>query len=241
MSILFKILKVFGIDLPARMAEVRVNFEERFDLAKNSVEQTAQALVLLAALFFLVGLAALSAFGVGLVALYSWVSTNYGPFYGFAILGGILLLIAIITFATAMSKAKSWRDEHARNVAAKKRDLAEIHPERVAAAAEALEGPATRPLPPPESSGAIHGGDLIEPAALALSSVIKLPPMGNPAMDELLARLRISARRVADETVSALVRAIHQGGRAQLFAALGGAALLGLFLGRYSQHKTRDA
>ena len=84
---LFKILQLFGINLPARMAEVRVDVEERFDLAKDSVVQAAQTVAVLALLFFLTGLAALSAFGVGLIALYSWVSSNYGQFYGFAAIG----------------------------------------------------------------------------------------------------------------------------------------------------------
>jgi hypothetical protein len=48
---LFKILQLFGIDLPARMAEVRVDVEERFDLAKDSVEQAAQTAAVLALLF----------------------------------------------------------------------------------------------------------------------------------------------------------------------------------------------
>jgi hypothetical protein len=34
---LFRILKLVGIDIPARMAEVRINLDERFDLAKDSV------------------------------------------------------------------------------------------------------------------------------------------------------------------------------------------------------------
>jgi hypothetical protein len=114
---LFKILKLFGIDLPARMAEVRIGVEERFDLAKGSVEQAAQTAAVLALLFFLTGLAALCVFGVGLIALYSWVSRDYGEFYGLAAIGDVLILIAVITFAAAISKMSSWRDENAHHVA----------------------------------------------------------------------------------------------------------------------------
>ncbi len=160
---LFRILKLFGIDIPARMAEVRIDLEEHFDVARDSVQQAAQTAAALAALFFLASLAALSAFAVGLIALYSWVSNNYGQFYGLAAIGGILLLMAVVMFAIAMSKAKSWRDESASRVAAKKRELAQAHAERVAAAAEAIEGPAIRPpLPaPPPLSGATGAGDFI--------------------------------------------------------------------------------
>ena len=236
---LFKILKLFGLDIPARMSEVRIDLEERFDAAKDSVEQAAKTAALLAMLFFLASAAALSTFGVGLMALYSWVSSNYGQLYGFAAIGAVLLFIAIFMFAIAISKAKSWPGESARRVAAKKLELGQARAERVAAAAEAVEGPAIRPLlPPPQRSGATAAAsDLIEPLVWALSRTIKLPGMDNPAMDEVFARLRSSARGVAEETVEGLVRAIRYGDRPQLFAALGGAMFVGWFLGRHRQRK----
>jgi ABC-type multidrug transport system fused ATPase/permease subunit len=232
---LFKTLKLFGIDLPARMAEVRVDIEERFDLAKDSVEQAAQTAAVLALLYFVAGLAALSAFGVGLVALYSWVSSNYGQFYGFAAIGTILLFIALVMFASAISKAKSWSGESLRRGAAKKLELAQSRPERIAAATEVFEGPS---LPPrPRSSEAAAPNDLIEPLVRVLSGTIKLPTMGNPAMDEFVARLQSSARDVADDTVEGLTRAVQFGDRPQLFAALGGAMFVGWFLGRHNRRK----
>jgi Putative Actinobacterial Holin-X, holin superfamily III len=235
---LFKILKLFGIDLPARMADVRVAIEERFDLATDSIEQAAQTAAVLALLFLLAGLAALSAFGISLIALYSWVSSNYGQFYGFAAVGAILLCIAVVMFAGAISKAKSWSGESSTRVAGKKRELAQARPKRIAAATEAFEGPA---LPPaPRSSEEIAAHDSIEPLVWALSRTIKLPAMGNPDMDELSARLQSSARDVADETVQGLVRTVRYGDRLQLFAALGGATFVGWFLGRHSHHKIVD-
>jgi amino acid transporter len=232
---LLTILKLFGINLPARMAEVRIDLEERFDLAKDGVEHAAQSAAVLAMLFFLAALAALSAFGVGLDALYSWVSSYYGQFYGFAAIGAVLLFIAVVMYAIAISKAKSWRRETTRRVAAKKLELAQARAERVAAATAAFERPA---LPAPQqSAGAIAASDLIEPLVWALSSTIKLPAMENPAMDELFARLQTSARDVADETAEGLVRAVRYGDRPQLFAALGGAMFVGWFLGRHNQRK----
>jgi uncharacterized membrane protein len=233
---LFKMLKLFGVDIPARIAEVRIDLEERFDVAKDSVEQAAQTAAVLAMLFSLASVAALSAFGVGLIALYSWVSSNYGQFYGFAAIGAVLLFIAIIMFAIAISKAKSWPGKSARRVAAKKLEIGQARAERIAAATEAFEGPALPLLPP--SSGATAASDLIEPLVWALSRTIKLPAMENPALDEVFARLQSSARGVADETVEGLVRAIRYGDRPQLFAALGGAMFVGWFLGRHSERKS---
>src|SRR5215467_1420354 len=234
---LFKILKLFGIDIPAGMAEVRVDVEERFDLARNSVQHAVQAGAIVAVLFFLASLAALAAVGVGLIALYSWVSSSYGQFYGFATIGGALLVIAIIMFASAISKVKSWPDENPNHVAAKKQNLAQAHAERVAAATEAFEGPVARQLAPsPPSSGATAASDLIEPLMWALSSAIKLPSMNNPPLDELFAHLQSSARGAAAETVEGLVRVVREGDRPQLLATLGAAVLVGWFLGRQGQH-----
>lgn len=230
---LLKILKLFGIDILARMAEVRVDLEERFDLAKDSVEQAAQRAAVLAILFFLAALAALSALSVGLIALYTWVSSNYGQFYGFAAIGAVLLLIAIVMCAIAASKAKSWRGETARRVAAKKLELAQARADRVAATMEAFERPAVPTTQ--QSARVIAGSDLTEPLVWALSKTIELPAMKNPAMDELFARLQSSARDVADDTVEGLVRVVRYGDRPQLFAALSGAMFVGWFLGRHNR------
>ena len=238
---LFKIMKLCGIDLLARMAEVRVDFEERFDLAKDGVEHAAQRAAALAMLFFLTALAALSAFGVGLIALYSWVSSNYGQFYGFATIGALLLLITVVMYAIAISKTKAWHGESTTRIAAKKRELAQVRADRVAATMEAFESPA---LPPPrQSAGVTAASDLVEFLVWALSKTIKPPAMENPAMDELFARLQSSARDVADETVEGLVRAVRYGDRTQLVAALSGAMFVGWFLGRQNQRKidARDA
>jgi hypothetical protein len=40
---LVKVLKLFGIDVPAKLAEVRIDLEERVELAKDQVNQAAQA------------------------------------------------------------------------------------------------------------------------------------------------------------------------------------------------------
>jgi len=234
---LFAILKLFGIDLPAGLVEVRVDVEERFDLAKDSVEQAVQTAAVLALLFLLAGLAACSAFGVGLIALYSWVSSDYGQFYGFAAIGVVLLFIASVIFVGAISKAKSWRGESSSRVAAKKRELAQARAKRVAAAKEALEGPTLSP--PTRSSEATSSNDLIEPLVSALSKTIKLPAMGNPAMDELFVRLESSVRGAAGDTVEGLVRAVRYGDRPHLFAALGGAMFVGWFLGRHDQREIK--
>jgi len=235
----FKLLKLFGLDVPARIAEVRIDLEERVELAKDQINQTAQAAGVLAALFVLGGLAALAALAVGLIALYSWVALNYGQFYGFTAVGGVLIFMAIIMFAAAMIKAKTWSAESANRIAAKQLKLIQVHAERVAAAAQAIEGPAIRPLTPPALSSASTStaSDLVEPLTLILSKMIKFPTVGHPLLDDLVVQLRGSARGIADEAVERVVHVVRDGDRPQLFAALGGAIFVGWLLGRHRAHE----
>src|SRR5262249_51405668 len=151
------------------------------------VNWAAQEVSLLAALFVIGGLAALAAFFVGLIALYRWVAIDYGEFYGFAAVGGVLIVIAAIGLAGAIMKAKSLPAESADRAAAMKLKLAEPHAQRVVAAAEAFEGPAIRSAESPRSDNA---SDLVEPLTLVLSKMTKFPTVGHPALDEVLVHLQ---------------------------------------------------
>jgi Putative Actinobacterial Holin-X, holin superfamily III len=237
---LFNILKLFGLDVPARIAEVRTELEQRVELAKDHVKDAAQKVGLLAALFGFAGLAALSALGVGLIALYHWVSLNYGQFYGFAAVGGVLILFAVILFASAILNMKSWSTESVIRAEGKRlnlaADVAQAQAERVAAsaaAAGALDGPAFRPVLPPRSLAPTSASDLVEPLTLMLSKMVQFPTTGNPPLDELLVHLRGSARGVADEAVEGVVHAVRYGERTNLFGALGGAIFIGWLLTRH--------
>jgi hypothetical protein len=98
--ILFKILKLFGIDVPGWIAQVQSRFEQRVEIAKERLKRASQSTAIVAGLCALGVLAVLSAAGVGLFALYSWVFLNYGQFYGLAAVGSVLILIATILFLT---------------------------------------------------------------------------------------------------------------------------------------------
>ena len=192
----FKILKLFGLDVPAKIAEVRVDLDERVELAKDQINQAAQTAAVMAALFALASLAALAALGVGLIAFYSWVLLNYGQFYGFAAVGGVLLFVAVTIFASAMIKKKSWSAESANRAAAKKMNLVQVHAERVAAAAEAIEGPAILPLPPQSLRSTSSASDLAEPLTLNSVEDDKVSNSGEPAFGPTSCSLAgLSARR----------------------------------------------
>ena len=104
--ILFKLLKLFGVDVPGHISQLRARFEQRLEIAKDRVRQAAQTAAIVAGLSGLAALAALCAAGVGLFALYRWVFINYGQFYGLAAVGGILTLVAMILFLGVASSLR---------------------------------------------------------------------------------------------------------------------------------------
>jgi hypothetical protein len=221
---LFRILKLFGIDVPARMASMRADVERRVETAKEELTRAARMAAVVAALSALAALAVLGAAAVGLVALYSGVADHYGHFYGLAAVGGLLVLVAAILLATALGEAKSWARERAA-------ETPRIQPARVGA--EGVAAPAAIETPPPAAAlpPPVHtpttAADLVAPLSLILSRVMKFPSTGNAILDTLVFHLRDSAKDVADEAVDSVVRTVRYGDRSKLLAVLGTAILVG--------------
>jgi hypothetical protein len=259
---LFKILKLFGLDVPARIAAARQDLERRVEDAAGQVKQAAAMAAMLAVLYALAALAALVACAVGLIALYRYVALTYGEFYGFAAVGGLLIIVAGILFAAALASGKSWaRASAAATRMRRERALADATGARAqrmanATAAAALveqsrheaetrlvetrRAEARSADPRTYQSGlanvpplrADNAGDLVEPLAFLLSRMVTFPSTGNPALDELVGHLRVAARETTDEAIEGAARTVRYGSRSTLVVVLGGATLLGWLLAR---------
>lgn len=72
----------------------------------NQATGRAASYAVAAGLFAAAGIFLIAACLVGLTALFRWVEINYGLFYAFAVVGGLLLLIAITCAGFAMTKLK---------------------------------------------------------------------------------------------------------------------------------------
>jgi hypothetical protein len=235
---MLKILKLFGIDVHAKIAEVQAKLEQRVDQAKDHLREVAWTAAVVAALCALAGLAVLGAFGVGLIALYRSVLLNYGQFYGLAAVAGVLIVLAIILLGSAFFEAKASsranpRDESGRRLEEARRLKASTEDHDRAVASAALHGPPIEPAPPPPIRVApASAADLVEPLSLILSRVVKFPATGNPLLDELLGHLRGSAHGVVDEAVDGVAGTVRYGERATLVGVLGSAVLVGWLLAR---------
>jgi Putative Actinobacterial Holin-X, holin superfamily III len=77
----------------------------------NQATGTVTSYAVAGGLFAAAGIFLIAACLVGMIALFRWVEINYGPFYAFGVVGGLLLLIAIICAGVAMMKLKRRRPD----------------------------------------------------------------------------------------------------------------------------------
>ena len=72
----------------------------------NQATSTASSYAVAAGLFAAAGIFLIAALLVGATALFRWIEINYGLFWAFGVVGGLLLVIAAICAALATGKLK---------------------------------------------------------------------------------------------------------------------------------------
>jgi hypothetical protein len=247
---LLDLLKLFGLDVRAKIAQARTEFEQQVEHAKGRVVREVTTASVLAVIFAVAALSGLAAIGVGLSALYSWVSIHHGQFYGYAAVGGVLVVVSAALSAIGILEAKSWS---AKSRSAKSWSAEPTAPRlNEKLARDTNDGESAVPI------RAISAGDLEAPEPLAaapispaasllpsnrdngmsevlgqlLSKFIRLPVTGNPVLDDVIADLREPARSVLEDAIKSTVDAIRYGERQKVIAALGTAVLVGWLLER---------
>jgi hypothetical protein len=219
---LFKILKLFGLDVPAKVDAAKALIEERAAQVADRAKNVALSAAVIVALSTFAGLFLTMAIGVGLLALYHTEEVAYGMNLALAIVAAVLVAAALILLMVALMVGKSLSSKQA--------------PEPRADVARPSFDPASLPrLPSPAMLGkepADSGGDLIEPLAFVLGRYLKFPVLGHPALNEIVDRLRITARGTTEEAVGRAANLVRYGSRGQLFMLLGGAVVAGWLLAR---------
>jgi hypothetical protein len=225
---LFKILKLFGLDVPAKVAEAKSVIEQRIEEVADYAKQVTQTAAVIAALSAVAAILAAMAVGVGLFALYRVIAESYGVNAGLGVVAGVLIAAALVLFLIARTKGASLSKRH----------IFKPSTPSVTAAASAPT-PAIIPLPVNASaSAALAGapaesaGDLIEPLAFLLAKYVKYPTLGHPVLNEIVGKLRMSSRSTTDEAVERVADLVRHGDRTQLLTLLGGAAFVGWLLAR---------
>jgi hypothetical protein len=226
---LFKILKLFGLDVPAKVAAAKSAIEQRAEEVAGYAKQAMQTAAVIAALSAFAGILCAMAVGVGLYALYRVVAESYGVDAGLGVVAGVLIAAAVVLFLIARTKGAAL---------SQRRLFKPLRSPEPAAAS----GPAPDVMPVPArvpSTASFEappvGEDLLEPLAFLLAKYVKIPTLGYPMLDEFIGNLRVTARGTTEEAVERAANLVRYGDRGQLFILLGGAAVAGWLLARQSQ------
>ena len=228
---LFKFLKLFGLDVAAKMEAAKASLDLRFEHAKDDFTRMAVQAAVIAALLAFAAIAGAMALGVALIALYQWTAEEAGVYAGLGAVGAALIVVATILAIVAAIRSSSFRRIEKRPDATSPKAVTFDTGSMPAAAGSVLDS-SDFPTPAPSTASA---SDLVEPMALFLSNVVKFPRAGNPVVDEFIGNLRETAHGTADEAIARAADVIRRGDRIHLVIVLSGAAFIGWLLAHQSQ------
>lgn len=236
---LLNILKLAGLDVETKIAEVKAELELKAKQATDHLSNTARQYALIAGCFAGAAIMALLAMIVGLIALYQWTALNYGPFVGFAVVGGLLVLVTAGLVITAMAMARSDA-----NAATESEASAAVSP-------LAASSPLALPKPEPSmhpyaasqaSQWPISTDGVFEPIFALVSRYVQMPMTGNTAIDDVLRQLGTTAQGATNEALVRGARLVQTSDRATMLTVLGSAAFLGWLMvhaAEQQQYKSR--
>jgi hypothetical protein len=219
---LFKILKLFGLDVPAKVDAAKALIEQRAAEVADRAKHAALSAALIIAISTFAGLFLTMAIGVGLLALYHTEEAAYGMQVALAIVATVLVAATLVLLMVALMVGKSLSSKHA----SKLRDDVARPP---------VAGASLARVPSPaglESEPADSASDFIEPLAFLLAKYVKSPVQGHPVLNEIVERLQVAAHGTTEEAVERAANVVRYGGRGQLVTLLGGAVVVGWLLAR---------
>ena len=98
------VLRLLGVDLDYKLAQIRVQVEEFKARTTHQVTEQVKATGLMVGFAFVGAVAAVATFIIVLVALYRWVDMYKGPFAALAAVGAVMALLATAMFVLAFGR-----------------------------------------------------------------------------------------------------------------------------------------
>jgi len=98
------ILRLLGVDLDYKIAEIRAQIEGFRARTANQLSEQVKETGLMIGLAFVGTVAAIATLVIVLVALYRWVELYKGPFAALAAVGVVTGLLAVVMFALAFRR-----------------------------------------------------------------------------------------------------------------------------------------
>jgi len=84
----------------------RADIDRQIGWAKEEAKRQRQHVLLVGILLGVAALAVLGAIAIGLIALHMWLTSRYGPFISLGIIGGGLLVLALILVLLAINRRR---------------------------------------------------------------------------------------------------------------------------------------
>jgi plasmid stabilization system protein ParE len=228
---LFKLLKLFGLDVAAEIETAKAKLEQRIERTTDSVKHAAQDAGVIAALGVLAAVTATMALIVGLIALYRFTAQAYGDYAGLGADAALLVVMTAAFVAIVFAKAqKLWSPKAPKAPQATTGSLTRREDTTRVLVAVPKAPEDDQYFVPTRAPAAAR--DLIDPLALVLSEIVQVPTLGNPVVDDLLAKVRSTAQGSADEAVYRAAEVIRHGRPADLVLVLTGTAALAWLITR---------
>jgi hypothetical protein len=220
----FKLLKLVGIDVTGKLAELKADFELQILQASEKVSHRARNIALVAGFFMCAAIMVLLAVIVCLIALYRWAVLHYGAFTGLALVAGVLVILAAIFAGIALAYANS-------------RSSGVLTSGRVTAPQPALFAqsiPTRRDEATASSyqSSSAKAEDLLEPLHVLLGRYLRVPKTGKQTINNLLRKVGKQEKDTKNDAVAHAAQLVRSGDRATMLSVLGTAALLGWLAAR---------
>jgi hypothetical protein len=232
---MLQLLRALGIDVEARLADVRTRLEQRFDQATGELQRAALDVALTAIVAAAAGTAAAAAIGVGLVALYRWVAEFYGAYAALGLVAAILVALSIIFAIVTGVRLRSIR--RSRRLPARPAPAPAVE-RSINADTKADSARLSSPVPTavtaqPAPSAAAWS----ELAAFALPLLMRMPAGEGGA---IAARLRERGSGSLDGALNATANLVREGERGSLALAVAGAILAGWLMSHrtHEQHRS---
>jgi hypothetical protein len=227
----FKFLKLAGIDVNGKIAELKADLEFKAQQASEYASFKARNLALIASLFLCASIFLLFALIVGLVALYHWAELRYGPYTGLGLVAGTLLILAALCVGTALSYTNSRPAE-----LALRRTVFSSPPRRAQSIPSGAVTAERFDSAPPYQSAPFRGEDLVEPLLVLLGPYLRFPTTGHPPIDNFLSQIGTKAEGTTSEAVGRAADLVRNGDRATMLSVLGAATLFGWLIARGATH-----
>jgi hypothetical protein len=235
----FKLLNLAGIDINAKIAELRADFELKAQRFSERALFKARNLALIAGLFLSASIFLLLALVVGLVALFHWAELHYGPNTGLALVASALWILAALCAGMALSYIHASPGEPLLTSAAFASPPRQTQSALSVSASGTTESAASAS---PYQAAPIKGEELVEPLLVLLGPYLRWPVTGHPAIDSFLGQIATKAEGTTNEAVGRAADLIRNGNRATMWSILGATTLVGWLIARgarpsHSEHR----